>query len=129
MTVVLGKKSGKSPLVWAFSASLYKDTTFSREIQIALTLRNIPSIANLQRFAAARVGRVLYYEGGFGLDFFNLPVRNCVALRIKVDAHLDNGQAAEGEARGIVLQVDLLHGCFGRAVEFEFKDVEVLGGT
>ena len=44
------------------SSSLYKDTTFFREIQIALTLRNILSTVNLQRFAAAGVWRVLYYE-------------------------------------------------------------------
>ena len=72
---------------------------------------------------------MLYYEGGLGLDFFNLPVRNRMALRVEVDAHFDDGQAAEGEARGIVLQVDLLHGCFGRTIQFELEEVEVLGGT
>ena len=46
--------------------SSYKDNTFSAEIQIALTLRNTSLIVNLRRFAAARVGRVLYYEGGQG---------------------------------------------------------------
>ena len=98
--------------------SYYKDNTFFREIQIALTLRNTPLTVKMQRFAAAKVWRVLYYEGGFGLAFLNLPVRNSMALRVEVDAHFDDGQAAEGEARGIVLQVDLLHGGFGRSVEF-----------
>ena len=50
-----------------------------------------------------------------------------MALRIEVNAHFDNGQAAAGEAGGIVLEVDLLHGGFGRTVEFEFEEVEALG--
>ena len=46
----------------ALSSSLYKDTTFFREIQIALTFRNTPRNVKMQRFAADGVGQVLYYE-------------------------------------------------------------------
>ena len=53
---------GLSPLFWR------KDTTFSTEIQIALTFRNNPPIVNLQRFAAASLRDVLYYEAGFGRE-------------------------------------------------------------
>ena len=37
----------------------YKDNTFSREIQIALTFRNTPRNVKMQRFAAASLARVL----------------------------------------------------------------------
>ena len=46
----------------ALSSSLYKDTTFFAEIQIALTFRNTPRNVKMQRFAADGVGQVLYYE-------------------------------------------------------------------
>ena len=42
IAVVLGKKRGENPLAWALSSSLYKDTSFFREKQIALTFRNTP---------------------------------------------------------------------------------------
>ena len=45
----------------ALSSSLYKDTAFSREIQIALTFRNTLGNVKMQRFAADGGGRVLYY--------------------------------------------------------------------
>ena len=44
------------------SSSLYKDTTFFREIQIVLTFEYISGNVKKTRFAAARVGLVLYYE-------------------------------------------------------------------
>ena len=46
----------------ALSSSLYKYTTFSREIQIELTFRNTLRNVKMQRFAAAVGGHVLYYE-------------------------------------------------------------------
>ena len=45
------------------SSSLYKYTTFSAEIQIAFTFRNILRNVKMQRFAADGVCQVLYYEG------------------------------------------------------------------
>ena len=51
---------GLSPLRW------YKDNTISAEIQIALTFRNTRANVKMQRFAAARIWRVLYYEGRIG---------------------------------------------------------------
>ena len=45
------------------SSSLYKDTTFSREIQIPLTFRNNPPNVKKTRFAADGGRQVLYYEG------------------------------------------------------------------
>ena len=45
---------------------------------------------------------------------------------VELDAYLDNGQAAEGEAGGVVLEVNLLHGGLGGAVEFELEEVEFL---
>ena len=45
------------------SSSLYKDTTFFLEIQIALTFRNSLQNVKMQRFAADGVARMLYYEG------------------------------------------------------------------
>ena len=59
------KKAERTRCWWALSASLYKDTTFCREKQIALTFRNTPSDCNLQRFAADGAWRVLYYEAQF----------------------------------------------------------------
>ena len=58
----LDKNEEKTLCLWALSSSLYKYTTFFREIQIALTFRNSPRNVKMQRFAAARVGHVLYYE-------------------------------------------------------------------
>ena len=46
----------------ALSSSLYKDTAFSREIQIALTFRNTLGNVKMQRFATDGPRRVLYYE-------------------------------------------------------------------
>ena len=51
-------------MLGALSSSLYKDNTFSRKIQIVLTLRNALRNVKMQRFAADGVGHVLYYEGG-----------------------------------------------------------------
>ena len=48
------------------SSSLYKYTTFLGEIQIALTFRNTPRNVKMQRFAAASLRHVLYYEAGSG---------------------------------------------------------------
>ena len=48
------------------SSSLYKDTTFSREIQIPLIFRNNPPNVKKTRFAAASLRHVLYYEAGSG---------------------------------------------------------------
>ena len=48
------------------SSSLYKDTTFSREILIPLTFRNNPPNVKKTRFAAASLHHVLYYEAGSG---------------------------------------------------------------
>ena len=52
---------------------------------------------DLQAFLAVCTDRkhvlslLTYINSRIRLDTLNLPVRNCVALRIKVDAHLDNG--------------------------------------
>ena len=45
-------------------------------------------------------------------------------FHVKVDADLHHGKAAQGEAFGVVLQVDLLHGGLGGLVQFQFHDVE-----
>ena len=47
----------------ALSSSLYKYTTFSAEIQIALTFRNTATNVKKTRFAQTRGWQVLYYEG------------------------------------------------------------------
>ena len=52
------------------------------------------------------------------------PIFQGVPFHVKVDADFHHGQAAQGEAFGIILQVDLLHGGFGRLVQFQFYDVE-----
>ena len=44
------------------SSSQYKYTTFFVGIQIPLTFRNTYAIVKMRRFAAASLGRVLYYE-------------------------------------------------------------------
>ena len=62
-TIVLAKKEERTHCLRALSSSLYKYTTFSREIQIALTSRNTPRNVKMQRFAADGVRQVLYYEG------------------------------------------------------------------
>ena len=54
----------------------------------------------------------------------NHPILQGVPFHVKVDSDLHHGQAAQGKAFGIVLQVDLLHGDFGRLVQFQFHDVE-----
>ena len=46
----------------------HKDNHFFREIQIVLTLRNTPSTVKMQRFAAATLRDVLYYEASFGCE-------------------------------------------------------------
>lgn len=49
-----------------------------------------------------------------GLDlFFYQPIAQGVLLRAKVNTYLDNGQAAEGKAFGIVFQVYLCDGSIG----------------
>ena len=58
----LAQKKGERHVLRAFSSSQYKYTTFSAEIQIALTFRNTRWNVKMQRFAAARVRQVLYYE-------------------------------------------------------------------
>ena len=55
-----------------------KDNHFFREIQIVLTLRNTLSTVNLQRFAAASLRDVLYYEASFGRE---RPTVSSVAAR------------------------------------------------
>ena len=61
-TIVLAKKEERTHCLRALSSSLYKYTTFSREIQIALTSRNTPRNIKMQRFAADGGCHVLYYE-------------------------------------------------------------------
>ena len=55
---------------------------------------------------------------------FYLPIRYGVSLHVEVYAYLHDGQAAEGEARGVILEVNLTHGSFGRFIEFEFEEVD-----
>ena len=45
-------------------------------------------------------------------------------FHVKIDSDLHHGQAAQGEAFGIVFQVNLLHGSLGRLVQFQFHNVE-----
>ena len=52
------------------------------------------------------------------------PIFQGMPLHVEVDADFHYGQAAQGEAFRIILQVDLLHGGFGRLVQFQFYDVE-----
>ena len=54
----------------------------------------------------------------------NHPILQGMPFHVKVNADLHHGQAAQGEAFGIVFQVNLLHGCLGRLVQFQFHDVE-----
>ena len=57
-------KKRRKPCVYGLSPlCYYKDNTFSREIQIPLTFRNTWATVKMQRFAAASLWRVLYYEG------------------------------------------------------------------
>ena len=58
-----GKKEERTQCLRALSSSQYKYTTFSREIQIALTFRNNRRNVKMQRFAADGGWQVLYYEG------------------------------------------------------------------
>lgn len=43
-------------------------------------------------------------------------IRNRVPLGIEVDAHLDDGEAGKGKARGVVPEVDLVQGGFGGCI-------------
>ena len=52
------------------------------------------------------------------------PIFQGMPFHVEVDADLHHGQAAQGEAFWIVLQVNLLHGGCGRLVQFQFHDVE-----
>ena len=61
--------------------------------------------------------------------FLNLPVSNGAPLGIEIDADLDNGQAAEGELGGIVVEVYLPHGSLGRLVELQLKQIKILVGA
>ena len=45
-------------------------------------------------------------------------------LQVKADSDPGDGQAAEGEAFGVLLQVDLLHGGLGVSAELQFHYVE-----
>ena len=54
----------------------------------------------------------------------NHPILQGMPFHVKVNADLHHGQAAQGEAFGIVFQVDLLHGGFGGLVQFQLHDVE-----
>ena len=45
------------------------------------------------------------------------PILQGMPFHVKVDADLHHGQAAQGEAFGIVLQVDLLYGSLGGLVQ------------
>ena len=45
-------------------------------------------------------------------------------FHVKVNADLHHGLAAQGKAFGVIFQVNLLHGCLGRLVQFQFHDVE-----
>ena len=58
----LAKKEEKTPVCGLSPLRQDKDTTFSREIQIALTSRNTLRNVKMQRFAADGVWRVVYYE-------------------------------------------------------------------
>ena len=60
-------------LVRVLSSSQYKYTTFFAELQIPLTFRNTPRIVKMQRFAAASLKRVLYYE--VHMEGWHLSVR------------------------------------------------------
>ena len=46
------------------------------------------------------------------------PVADCPALRVEVDANLNNGQTRESKLRGVVLEVYLLHCSLGGHVQF-----------
>ena len=56
----------------------------------------------------------------------NLPVSKGVGLRVEVDAGFHYGQAAEGEAGGVVLEVDLPHGGLGGTVELQLEEIQLL---
>ena len=75
------------------SSTLYKDTTFRREIQIALTFRNTPRNVKMQRFAADGGWLVLYYEGRGG---------PCVCLGILEDSRgfLEDSRGFLEDSRG-----------------------------
>ena len=59
------KKRREPPVYGLSPLRCYKDTIFSREMQIALTFRNTPPNVKMQRFAADGLCDVLYYEGEF----------------------------------------------------------------
>ena len=58
------KKEDRTLQIWVLSSSQYKYTTFFAQIQILLTFRNTLTTVKMRRFAAARVGAMLYYETG-----------------------------------------------------------------
>lgn len=64
--------------------------------------------------------------GGGGCLRLNLPVGKGVGLRVEVDAGFHDGQAAEGEAGGVVLEVDLPHGGLGGTVELQLEEIQLL---
>ncbi len=54
----------------------------------------------------------------------NHPILQGMPFHVKVNADLHHGLAAQGKAFGVIFQVNLLHGCLGRLVQFQFHDVE-----
>ena len=61
---------------------------------------------------------------GVGILSRDYPIFQGVPFHVEVDADFHHGQAAQDEAFGIVLQVNLLHGGCGRLVQFQLHDVE-----
>ena len=75
----------------------------------------------------AFIGKPPNDERNFSL--LNLPVTNRPFLLVKIDAYLDDGQPAQDEAFGIILQVYLLHRRFGTLVQLQFDDIQRLRGA
>ena len=67
---------------------------------------------------------IFYDWGGNTVTLFHYPVSDVTCSRVEVDAHLCDRLAAEGEALGIVLEVDLLQGGLSVFVQLQFDDVE-----
>ena len=61
---------------------------------------------------------------GLILLSFYLPLPQRPPFTVEVDSHFHHRQSAQGEAFGIIFQVNLLHGGIGGFIQFQFYDVE-----
>ena len=86
--MIFSKKEDRTQYLRALSSSQYKYTIFFAETQIPLTFRNTPANVKMQRFAAASLLRVLYYE--VHMEGWHLSVRTRGTVgRMPIDFVMD----------------------------------------